>query len=334
MRESIRTFMAVAVLTAAIWVWADLEQTGQGEEAVPVKVIVPADYVVRSLAPEQVTVMFKGPKGEIQTLKSAPEEMVCRLDLTDADLKSGRMTLHARDGFRQWSARRIVVTDVKSEHDGTVDSDVVVRLDHLIKVKVRVEPKVTGAVAVAATAQPPEVMARVAEAEYRALAEAKRFAVAPLAVSSVPRNSQVEREVSLERKLGGPDGIEAVFDPPIVKVTARVESTLLTKSLGRFPIFISAPPEMLNRYRIVFQPEAERYVELEVQGPAPDIERLSPQDVRVQLVLTADDKPDPASWLPGKPVVLGLPPSVKLVKPLPTINFNLEKQGEKSPAGT
>jgi len=71
---------------------------------------------------------------------------------------------------------------------------------------------------------------------------------------------------------------------------------------------------------------------LEVEGPTPAVERLKAQDIRVQLVLTADDKPNPGSWLPREPVVVGLPPGVKLVKPLPTVNFNLEKHNEKPPA--
>ncbi|MBE3095775.1 MAG: hypothetical protein IMZ44_01440 [Planctomycetes bacterium] len=330
MSETVKTILAVTVLTAAIWIWADLEQGDKGEEAVPVRVAVPADYVVRGTTPEQVTVAFTGPRREIQVLRASPELMQCRLELSESQLKSTRLVLHAREGFHHWGPR-IAVTEVKSEHDGIIDGDVVVRLDRLVRVKVRVEPKVTGAVAAAVTAQPPEVQATVAESEFKALPETQRVAIAPLAVSSVPENLQVQREVPLERRLGGPDGVEATFEPPIVKVTARLESTLVTKPLGRFPILLSAPPEMLNRYRVVFQPEAERYVELQVQGPGPDVERLSPQDVRVELVLTADDKPDPASWLPGKLVVTGLPPGVKLTKPLPTINFNLEKQNSEKP---
>jgi hypothetical protein len=331
MSETVRTILAVTVLTAAIWVWADLEQTGPDEEQVPVRVTVPPDYVVRSVSPARVLVKFKGPKGEIQKLQSSPEDVVCRFDLSESQIRGDRLVLHARDGFQHWNSRRIFVTDVRGDHDGQADGDIVVRVEHLVSVKVRVEPKVTGAVAVAATAQPAEVTARVAESEWKTLPEAKRFAVAPLAVSSIPENPQVEREVPLERRIGGPDGIEATFEPSIVKVAASLESALVAKSLGRFPILISGPFDVLNKYRVVFQPEAERFVELQVQGPGPDLERLAAQDIRVELVLTADDKPDPASWMPGKLTVTGLPPGVKLVKPLPTVNFNLEKQSEKPP---
>jgi hypothetical protein len=336
MSERIRTIVAVAILTIAIWVWADLEQTAPPREVqIPVKVVVPPDYIVKSVTPAEITVKFQGPKGEVEDLAASPEEMVCRLELTESELKANpnRVVMHAREGLTAWASRRIIVLEIRGEHDGAIDGDVVVRVDHLVRVKVRVEPKITGAVATVATVQPPEVEAQVAESELNSLPEARRFAVAPLVVSSLPSNPQVEREVPLDRKLGGDGGIAATFDPPIVKITARLESALVTKSLGRFPVLISAPPEVFNRYRVIFQPEADRFVELEVQGPAPDVEHLNPQDLRVQLLLTPDDKPDPDSWIPRQPVVVNLPPGVKLAKPLPTVNFNLEKLSDR-PAGT
>jgi hypothetical protein len=334
MSEHLRTILAVAVLTVVIWVWADLEQTGEGEALVPVEIKGPnaTDYEFRNVTPEKLLVRFKGPKGEVESL-NASADRACRFNLKEAELKGNPLVLPARDGFRHWNDRRIVVTEIRDARGAVFDGKVSAEANRLVTVeKVRVVVQVTGAVAPVATAQPATVTARVAESDLAKLPDAKRFALAPLEVDAIPENLQVEREVTLDRRLGGPEGVEASFTPPIVKVSARVESAVTTKALGRIPIFISAPPELLNRYRIVFQPNAERWVELEVQGPGPAVERLKPQDIRVQLVLTEDDKPNPGSWLPGKPVVLGLPPNVKLVKPLPTINFNLaEKEAEKPP---
>jgi hypothetical protein len=155
--------------------------------------------------------------------------------------------------------------------------------------------------------------------------------VAPVNVETIPEDLQVQREVTLDRHLGGPDGIEAILEPPIVSVSARLQAAVTKRNLGRFPILIAAPPEVLNRYRVVFQQDTERWVELEVEGPGPAVERLRSQDIRVQLVLTEADKPIPGSWIPGQPVVVGLPPSVKLVRPLRPVNFNLEKHAEKAP---
>jgi hypothetical protein len=332
MSERIRTFLAVTILTIAVWVWADLEQTGKDEDVVlPVTVSVPKDYRIRGITPGRLTVTLKGPEGEIQRLKSAPEDRVCRFNLTEADLAANPLVLSAREGLEHLSdAYRIAATDVRDAQAKPFDGKILADITRLVEVRnVRVEVQVTGAVASAATARPPEVTARVAEPDLAGFPDAKRFVVAPLDVDTVPEDLVVEQEVTLDRHLGGPDGIDAAFEPPIVTVTARLQAAVTQRNLGRFPILISGPPEVLNRYRVVFQQDAERWVELEVEGPGPAVERLRPQDLRVTLTLTEDDKPSPGSWLPGQPAVIGLPASVKLTKPLRPVNFNLEKFPEK-----
>ena len=228
---------------------------------------------------------------------------------------------------------RIAATDIRDAQGDAFDGNIHADIARLVELpNVRVEVQVTGAVASAATARPPEVTARVAESDLEDFPNSKRFVVAPLDVDTVPEDLAVEQQVTLDRHLGGPDGIDAAFEPPIVTVSARLQAVVTQRNLGRFPILVSGPPEVLNRYRVLFQQDAERWVELEVEGPGPAVERLRPQDVRVQLTLTEDDKPSPGSWLPGQPVVIGLPSSVKLTKPLRSVNFNLERFPEKPPA--
>jgi len=333
MSERLKTFLAVTVLTAAVWVWADLEQTGTREEVVPVEVQVPKGWQLRRVRPDRLTVTLKGPKGELQGLAAAPEERVCRFTLGEADLGTGSTVLQARDGFRHLIERRLVAEDIRDAQGRPFDGNIHVEATRLVEVpNVRVEVRVTGAVASAVSATPPTVTARVAEPDLARLPEAKRFVVAPLAVDTVPENLEVEQEVALDRHLGGPEGIEAVFDPPIVKVTARLQATVARRSLGRFPILVAGPPEVLNRYRVVFQQDTDRWVDLEVEGPGPVLERLRPQDLRVELILTEDDRPNPGSWLPRQPVVTGLPPGVKLAQALRPVNFNLEKHPTDKPA--
>jgi len=331
MSERIKTFLAVTILTVAVWVWADLEQTRKTEEIVPVQINVPSDYRVRTVRPSQLTVTLEGPEGELQGLEAAPQEKVCRFNLAKADLQSSPLVLSAREGLQHLNDRRIAVTEIRDADGRIFDGRIYADAIHLVEVPdVRVEVQVTGAVASAASAQPPTVTARVAEPDLQEVPEGKRYVVAPLAVENIPEDLQVEQEVTLDRHLGGPEGIEATLEPPIVTVSARLQAAVTKRNLGRFPILIAAPPEVLNRYRVVFQQDAERWVELEVEGPGPAVERLTSQDMRVQLVLTEDDKPNPGSWLPGQPVVVGLPATVKLTRPLRPVNFNLEKYTEKA----
>jgi len=334
MSERIRSILAVIVLTIAVWVWADLEQPKPGETQVPVKVIVPADYVVRSVTPEYVTVKFMGPLGQVEDLKTSPEDNVCRFVLTEADLKASRLTLHARDGFRHLAKRRIVVTSIKDDHDEASDRDIQIVVDHMARLN-DIPVTVSVPQGVQASVSPPEparVSARVAESLLLKVPAAKQSAVALLPVDRLSENQEVTLDVPLEPRLGGADGVEAVFEPSFVKITAKLQSKPITKVFPRMPVLISATEDVLRKYRIVFQqPENDLWVELEVQGPAPDVEKLKAQDLRVLLVLTSQHTPNPGSWLPGELTVVGLPPNVRLAKPLPAINFNLEKPPEKPP---
>jgi hypothetical protein len=330
MSERLRSILAVAVLTLTIWVWADIEQTVPGgEHDMPVLVTVPANsgYVVRDVVPRRIRASLRGPSGQLAELKKSQEDMACKFFLTDAQLHSGTLPLRAADGFQHLQRYRVDAIDV-------LPSEIRVDLARQVAVKVPVRVQVTGAtLGEPATSQPADVMATVAETDLAALPEAQRYAVASLAITTVPESQLVDRDVALDKRLGGPDGIEATFDPPAVKVLAHLESPVIKTSLGRFPITVGGPPDILNRYQIVFPEDADRFVELNVQGPRPEVEKLTAQGVRVELVVTADTKPVAGAWIPGHPVAIGLPPTVKVVGDLPTVNFNLvEKKVEEAPA--
>lgn len=330
MSERMRTILAVAALTIAIWVWADLEQTVKDEADVPVVVSTPthSDYRVRDVSPKRVRVTFRGPSGQIAELRNNDEKMACQILLADAQLKSGTLTVRAAEGFRHWDGFRVSVSEVEP-------AEIRAELARQVTIKVPVRVQVTDAtLREPAKAEPAEVDATVAEADLAALPEARRYALVSLSLTKIPENQQVERDVVLEKRLGGADGIEATFLPASVRVTAYLESPVIKTSLGKFTLTVAGPPEKLNRYQVVFAEDAERWVDLTVQGPRPEVEKLvqQPQSVRVELVLTADTEPVVVAWIPGHPVVLGLPPSVKLVGELPAVNFNLvEKKAAEPP---
>ncbi|HET6442330.1 MAG TPA: hypothetical protein VFH53_08135 [Phycisphaerae bacterium] len=333
MNERIRTLFAVVVLTAVIWVWADLELTQEAALEVPVAVSAPPDYLVRRITPDRVFVKFKGPKGEIDELRATPDALACRITLAGADLKTGRVVARAVDGFDHWKPYRLSLMGITDENGQVTRGEVVVDLDRLVRLRVPVKPIITGyTVTGQPTVDPPEVTAVVAESALAALPEAKRYASARLAVTAAPKDLQIERDVALEPRLGGADGIEATLKPPTVHVTAQLESTLSTKTLTQIAILIAGPPEMLNTYDVVFQEDADRLIDLQVQGPRQLVEPLTGQDVRVELLLAPDDRPTgEGTWIPRVPKVFGLPVGVEVVGPLPTINFNLKKRKDEAP---
>ncbi|MFO8015389.1 MAG: CdaR family protein [Phycisphaerae bacterium] len=232
MSERIKTFLAVTVLTVAVWVWADLEQTGTTEAVVPVEINLPKDYRLRSVNPKQLTVTLKGPEGELQSLQTAPAQKVCRFNLTKADLQTNPLVLSAREGLDYLNDRRIAVSELRDAEGRLFDGKIYAEVTRLVEVPdVRVDVQVTGAVASAASAQPPTVTARVAEPDLEGFPESKRYVVAPVNVETIPEDLQVKREVALDRHLGGSDGIEATLEPPIVSVSARLQAAVTLQFL-------------------------------------------------------------------------------------------------------
>jgi len=334
MKETIRNVLAVVLLTATIWVWADLEQQHEQALVVPVEVNVPPGFVVLRLTPDRVKVWIRGPVGEIQALDGTPEGTpdlkVCRFALTDPEkLQSGTLRLRASDGFRQWNERRLSVVAVTTVADEPIP-EITVEVGRLVDVSVPVVVRVTGAIAAETTVKPPEVKATVREAELAEVPQTKRYAVAPVEIKSIPDSRVIEETVTLDPRLGGAEGIEATFTPKRVTVTVTLVSAVVTKALPQVPITIAMPIETMKTYQVVFQDTVPPLpVDLKIEGPREIVERLTPGQVSLQLVITPADKPvEQGTWIGREPRVVGLPVEVKAVEALPTVNFNLKRRTE------
>ena len=337
MKEVIRNVLAVVLLTATIWVWADLEQQREQTLIVPVEVNVPPGFVVLDVAPDRVKVRLKGPEGEIQALErtpeGSPEQKVCRFTVTDpAKLQRRALRLRAAEGFHQWDDRRLKVLAVTTVQDDP-SPEITVRIGRLVQVAVPVVVSVKGATPADSAARPPEVKATVLESELTKVPPTKRYAVAPIEVRTIPENRVIEETVPLDPRLGGTDGVDAEFAPKRVTVTVTLVSAVATKTLQKIPITSDMPFEILKTYQVVFQDGTPPLpVDLTVEGPREVVERLTPGQVSLQLVITPADKPvEQGTWIGREPRVVGLPPEVKVVDPLPTVNFNLKRREEAQP---
>ncbi|HUX01339.1 MAG TPA: hypothetical protein VMY35_10220, partial [Phycisphaerae bacterium] len=166
MNESVRTLLAVVILTAVVWVWADLELAKEDSIDVPVEVTVPPDFVVRSIRPAHLTVKFKGPKGEIEALRKTPEALVCRLALTGSEPRAGRLVLRAREGFAHWEPYRLSVLEITDDENQVPDGEILVDVDRLVRLRVPVKVAIPGyTVAGQPAVEPAEVTAVVAESD-------------------------------------------------------------------------------------------------------------------------------------------------------------------------
>lgn len=335
MREGIRTFLAVAVLTTTIWIWADLEQ----QETVPVLVQVqvrpenrPPDIVVESIEPDRIKVLVTGHKGDLQRIQT-PKMRVCNLEVSEAEYdaaEDGRLKIPVpANGFDHWRESGVTPEQARTPEGEPVETITLV-LDRKVRKEIEVRPRVTGAtVRGEPTARPSRVTATVEERDWRALPPAERYAEAVVNVTP-PIPETVEREVRL-RKLGGPNGIDAEFEPVRVRVTAELESEIQVVTLEQVPLVVSGPPEKLNAYRIYFQEDPPQ-LSLTIQGPPGPVSELTqdPDRPRLVLRLTRADKPA-EPWNLRKPEIEALPPGVEVVGDLPDIVFNLEPLESAAP---
>ncbi len=326
MKSQIRTFLAVALLTVTIWVWADLEQVQQtGIVVENVEVLVPQNYEIERISPARLKVVIEARQREIQDLRHSPELHEARFDLRDREIADESLSLPVVEGFRHWAGVRIVEI-LEGESDRRVDQ-VTVALDRQTQVPVPVRVNVLGATATDASAIPPEVTATVSASDLAELPEGKRYARATVEVKAMQPGRLIEEAVALEPRLGGADGIPARFSPPRVLVRATLESALKTQTLKGVRVVLVVSPDKLKDYEIVFQDDAPPGpVELEVEGRPALVEPLTPEKLSLQVIINPDDKPVEGAWIGRDPMVVGLPPGVTVVGRLPTVNFNLKRR--------
>jgi hypothetical protein len=325
MKEALRTLPAVLILTLAIWVWADREQIRPGEEPVPVQINLPAgtDYVAGRPAPPNVMVKYEGPSAQVARMRRNGKEWRAILNLSEAQLHTGPLELDAAEGFAHWADTRVKVLEVKPRQ-------VTVRLDRVLRETVPIVPTVPNAeLAAPPTAEPSEATVVVTESEWARVPKEQRFvrAVAPL-----PKDTGDETTftlpATLERRLGGPSGIEITFeDPPEVKVSVRLKvSPPVPLTIPEVDVRVTSLPEDFNRYRVTFPEDTDRVVDVHVVGPRERLTGVTKESIQVILEILPTDKPQPEG-ISRRLRVQGLPPGVTLdpEKPLKSIRFNLEK---------
>jgi len=336
MSDRVKTFLAVAFLTVLVWVAIDFEVAEHLQCTIhDITVHAPGpDYTVQVVRPSsgKIDVTFTGPRGQISKLKVTPEEQVFRYAMSESESRVGLLSIAVAKGFEHLNDKRIVVKGADPEHiEVMVD-----RLIRLEKVPVHIG-SVIGAVLAEGKkprVEPETVEATAAQTALAKLTATSHFATATVDLSGtdIPEGGgALTRNIVLDKYLDGNKDVPATFQPDTVTVTLFVESSLLTKVLQDVPVRVSGPPEVIDKYEIVFRGEpGVPAINLKVSGPRDIVGSLLPREVYVYLEVTAVDKPEeePGPGLLRQPRVF-LPPGIKLVEQPPPIRFNLKLRGDK-----
>ncbi|MDK1031302.1 MAG: hypothetical protein QGD94_04790 [Planctomycetia bacterium] len=328
MTQRIKTLIAVVFLTVVVWMAVDFEVTDYFECTIhDISIQAPdPNYMIEITEPAggRLRVVFSGPRGQINRLKASPEEQYFRYVLDEGELQAGHLAISVQKGFEHLRGRRITVKSADPEL-------VEVLVERLVRLEnVRVNVKVRGAEDKKHQVEPGSVAAIVAES-LLANAEAKEHiatATVELAGVEIPEGGgQITLDVTLDKYLDGDRNIPATFEPDTVTVTLAVESPVMTRTLQGIAVRVSGPPDVMSKYKVVFNEPGMAVINLKVTGPRDAVGALSPQDVHVYLELTADDKPADEPGLLRAPVVF-LPLGIKKADTPPSIAFNLKERAK------
>jgi len=322
----IRGLAWVVIVTSFLWIWADVEFTDEMELSATVQLTTAPSRNLVLLSKSRVRVSFK-----VQGRRRSLEQLQQRLQSPDATVKyvvtEGEKDLSVRDVLNRNEMIFGAGLTVLSASPGNVR----VRLDTKIyRPDIPVRFEYTGALGPEIQVDPPKMGIYVAKSDWQEILKTEPEPV--LKTKQVDLKSVVDPsrpfQVDVIPRIAGL-GVEP--DQPTVRVSVKIVTRTETQEIT-VPVGVLQPPGWLedgtwNEYALIRKDRIEWRVTLTVSGPPADLVKLKlkPESLRACITLTDEDK-KPVSWL-TRQVGVQLPGelNLRLVGPLPTVTFKLEK---------
>lgn len=320
----LRGAMWIILVTAFLWIWADVEFTDQMELSATVQLTTAPSSNLVLLSKSRIRVNFK-----VQGRQRSLEQLRQRLDAPDVTIKHV-----VTGGEDDASVRDILNADEMIAGAGlTVMSaspnHVPVQLDTRIYVPdIPVQFVYTGALNPEVQVEPIKMGVHVAKSDWEKILRrepkpvllTKQMDLKSIADPSKPFQVEVIPQIS---------GLPVEPDQPTVRVRAKIHQLTETQEIT-VPVQVLQPPSWLEddtwkEYTLSRKDRAEWRVTLTVTGPRADLDRLKPDSVRAYITLTDEDR-KPVSWL-TRQVEVQLPRdlNLQLSGVGPTVTFKLEK---------
>lgn len=324
----IRNLAWVVPLTVLVWLYAEREQIDrQRGLTVPIKVTTErTDRVVSIVRPEDRTVMIDI-EGTRARIEQARQEIAATqgLDLViPANTPVGTQVpvplLEAIATSPVFASRGIVVTACNP-------STFVLNVDEVVS-NVELRPTVSKEVA-ARLAGPIEFdppVVRATGPRGVLMSASKPEVVADITEQMIPKVPGVHSLPNVSVRLAKPND-EVKLAPVTVTATVRVRSSTVTYVHNAVPIFVLAPPALLEKYRVVF-PGGNAFIpRITLIGPEDQINRIKSNEFIPTAVLQIRPE-DARERLPRAPYMYILPPDVSVSEEdlKKTIAFELEER--------
>ena len=321
----------VVMVTAFLWVWADVEFTDEMELSATVQLTTAPSSNLVLLSKNRIRVNFK-----VQGRQRSLEQLQQRLDSPDVAIRHV-----VTEGQDDVSVRDILNADEMIVREGMTvlsasPNHVPVQLDTRIYVPdIPVRFEYTGAEVEEVQVVPIKMGIHVAKSDWEKILQrepkpallTKQVDLKSVADASKPFQVEVIPQIS---------GLPVEPDQPTVRVRAKIHQLTETREIT-VPVQVLQPPSWLEddtwkEYTLSRKDRAEWRVTLTVTGPRVDLDqlKLKPDSVRAYITLTDEDR-KPVSWL-TRQVEVQLPRdlNLQLSGVGPTVTFKLEKN---APAG-
>lgn len=314
----------VVMVTAFLWIWADVEFTDEMELSATVQLVTAPSSNLVLLSKSRIRVNFK-----VQGRQRSLEQLQQRLESPDVVIRHV-----VADGEDDVSVRDILNADEMIAGEGltvlsAVPNHVPVQLDTRIYVPdIPVQFEYTGALSPEVQVVPIRMGVHVARSDWEKIVArdpkpvllTKQVDLKSIADASKPFQVEVIPQIS---------GLPVEPNQPTVSVTAKIHQLTETQEIT-VPVQVLQPPSWLeddtwNQYTLSRKDRAEWRVTLTVTGPRADLDQLKADSVRAYITLTDDDR-KPVSWL-TRQVEVQLPRdlNLQLSGAPPKVMFKLEK---------
>ena len=282
-----------AILLAAV-TWYYVATAGIDERrfaAVPVRVVnLPQDVALLSLDVRKATVILKGPRRDLDTLKTS--ELFAVVDLRDVSLSKGepqspRIPLESaniRVGRDPESAERLPpgVRLLRSEPEA-----ISLTLDRVNEVVLNVEVVTEGEPAPGFTLKKTAVQTKAkVRGAFRLLQRLTAIRTEPIRVDGL--SERLRRRVPLQREVVSPDyGTVPIYpEPAMVDVILDVVETPDEKTIERVPVRLATLPKTLAVIK-----EEVREVAVRLSGPQRLLRDIDAADLVAEINLEGTQPP-------------------------------------------
>lgn len=330
----LRTFGWVVFITVLIFVWADLEQTKSEAVVVGIRVEAPPSSDLRVERPvEDVRVGFRvrGPQGRLNDFINRLGVDNTYIVQADPDWPPGAHDLDVEKVLNEWDRLREANLKAESPQKRAIR----VEVDRWKTVTAKVKPITPADAALEGppVSDPAEVRVRVPQSQFDRIRDALVIETEELELSGVETGRETTQTVRLKPGIGG---VAVEFlQTPQVAVTVRVRERTAERALPPIAVQLLAAPDLLERiitdgYVLSRDPNRlhEWRLELTISGPKKDVDRTKPEMVSAYVRITESDL-EPAETYPPRPVVVTLPPGLRLVKPVdPNVHFKFVRSDE------